>query len=166
MKNDKLSGNTEMLVLNLLNEKDMYGYEIIATLRQRSENVFDLKTGTLYPLLHQLEKKKYLKAYEQEVGGKVRKYYSITALGRAFVKEKELQWKVYMKACSYLRECFSGKSSRSCRNRRVSINCKENSLKRGRSYEERQRTQIISHQHGDNRNDVYWDILSLAGLSQ
>lgn len=47
MKNDKLSGNTEMLVLNLLNEKDMYGYEIIATLRQRSENVFDLKTGTL-----------------------------------------------------------------------------------------------------------------------
>ena len=35
MKNDKLSGNTEMLVLNLLNEKDMYGYEIIATLRQR-----------------------------------------------------------------------------------------------------------------------------------
>ena len=98
MKNDKLSGNTEMLVLNLLNEKDMYGYEIIATLRQRSENVFDLKTGTLYPLLHQLEKKKYLKAYEQEVGGKVRKYYSITALGRAFVKDKELQWKVYMKA--------------------------------------------------------------------
>ena len=98
MKNDKLSGNTEILVLNLLNEKDMYGYEIIATLRQRSENVFDLKTGTLYPLLHQLEKKKYLKAYEQEVGGKVRKYYSITALGRAFVKEKELQWKVYMKA--------------------------------------------------------------------
>ena len=69
-------------------------------------------------------------------------------------------------ACSYLRECFSGKSSRSCRNRRVSINCKENSLKRGRSYEERQRSQIISHQHGDNRNDVYWDILSLAGLSQ
>ena len=41
MKNDKLSGNMEMLVLNLLNEKDMYGYEIIATLWQRSENVFD-----------------------------------------------------------------------------------------------------------------------------
>lgn len=98
MKNDKLSGNTEMLVLNLLNEKDMYGYEIISTLRNRSENVFELKTGTLYPLLHQLEKKKYLKSYEQEIGGKTRKYYSITALGRTFVKEKELQWKVYMKA--------------------------------------------------------------------
>ena len=50
-----LSGSTAMLLLKLLSEKDMYGYEMIETLRQRSQNVFELKAGTLYPLLHQME---------------------------------------------------------------------------------------------------------------
>ena len=49
-----------MMLLKLLSEKDMYGYEMIETLRQRSQNVFELKAGTLYPLLHNLEAKGYL----------------------------------------------------------------------------------------------------------
>ena len=49
------SGSTPMLLLKLLSEKDMYGYEIIDTLRARSQNVFEMKAGTLYPLLHSLE---------------------------------------------------------------------------------------------------------------
>lgn len=55
-----LSGNNIMLLLQLLSEKDMYGYEIMETLRERSENVFELKAGTLYPLLHSMELKNYL----------------------------------------------------------------------------------------------------------
>ena len=47
-----VSGSMTMLLLKLLSEKDMYGYEMISTLRQRSQNVFELKAGTLYPLLH------------------------------------------------------------------------------------------------------------------
>lgn len=43
-----------MLILQLLTEKDMYGYEMIETLSKRSNNVFELKVGTLYPLLHSL----------------------------------------------------------------------------------------------------------------
>ena len=50
-----LSGSMGTMLLKLLSEKDMYGYEMIETLRSRSENVFDLKAGTLYPLLHSLE---------------------------------------------------------------------------------------------------------------
>ena len=73
-----ISGSTTMLLLKLLSEKDMYGYEMIETLRQRSENVFELKAGTLYPLLHGLEEKGLLTVYEQEAAGKTRKYYSIT----------------------------------------------------------------------------------------
>ena len=73
-----LSGSLSMLLLRLLSEKDMYGYEMIDTLRKRSENVFELKAGTLYPLLHSLEEKNYLTSYEQEVYGKTRKYYGIT----------------------------------------------------------------------------------------
>ena len=45
-----VSGSTMMLILKLLEEKDMYGYEMIETLREKSENVFELKAGTLYPL--------------------------------------------------------------------------------------------------------------------
>ena len=52
-----LSGSTSMLLLKLLEEKDLYGYEMIESLRARSNNVFELKAGTLYPLLHSLEEK-------------------------------------------------------------------------------------------------------------
>ena len=50
-----MSGSMTMLILKLLSEKDMYGYEMIDTLRQKSQNVFQLKAGTLYPLLHGME---------------------------------------------------------------------------------------------------------------
>lgn len=99
-----LSGSMSMLLLKLLSEKDMYGYEMIEVLRSRSENVFDLKAGTLYPLLHSLAKKKYLKAYDKEVNGKTRKYYGITPLGEAFVKEKEAMWHTYSSAVTSVME--------------------------------------------------------------
>ena len=54
-----VSGSMTMLILKLLSEKDMYGYEMIDTLRQKSQNVFELKAGTLYPLLHSLEAVSY-----------------------------------------------------------------------------------------------------------
>ena len=85
-----ISGSTAMLILKLLSEKDMYGYEMIETLRERSKNVFELKAGTLYPLLHDLEGKGALTAYE--------KYYSITKQGRKALKEKEKDWRTYSQA--------------------------------------------------------------------
>ena len=54
-----VSGSMTMLLLGLLKEKDMYGYEMIDTLRRKSRNVFELKAGTLYPLLHGMEEKGY-----------------------------------------------------------------------------------------------------------
>ena len=50
-----ISGSTTMLLLKLLTEKDMYGYEMIENLRKKSNDVFELKAGTLYPLLHSLD---------------------------------------------------------------------------------------------------------------
>ena len=72
-----VSGSTTMLVLKLLEEKDMYGYEMIDTIRGKSKNVFELKAGTLYPLLHGLEEKGFVESYEKEAVGKIRKYYKI-----------------------------------------------------------------------------------------
>ena len=84
-----LTGSSTMLVLKLLSEKDMYGYEMIDTLRKKSQ------AGTLYPLLHGLEEKGMLKSYEQEYLGKTRKYYSITKEGRKLLKTKTEEWNEY-----------------------------------------------------------------------
>lgn len=100
MATDKnlLSGSTTMLLLKLLSEQDMYGYEMIETLRQRSHNVFELKAGTLYPLLHTLEAKGLLTVYEKEVTGKTRKYYSITKKGKQTFSQKQKEWNIYSEA--------------------------------------------------------------------
>ena len=95
-----MSGSLTMMLLKLLAEKDMYGYEMIDTLRKRSNNVFELKAGTLYPLLHGMEEKGFLSVYEQESGGKTRKYYSITSAGRGVLEKKEAEWKEYQAAVS------------------------------------------------------------------
>lgn len=93
-----VSGSTAMLLLKLLSTRDMYGYEMIETLRQRSGNVFELKAGTLYPLLHNLEESGCLTAYEQETGGKTRKYYRLTKNGMKTLKQKTDEWKQYSEA--------------------------------------------------------------------
>ena len=92
------SGNISMLLLQLLSEKDMYGYEMIEELEKRSEYVFGLKAGTMYPLLHAMESKKHLVSYEKEAQGKMRRYYTITKQGRAELLKKKEAWETYSKA--------------------------------------------------------------------
>lgn len=94
-----LPGSTTMLVLALLKEQEMYGYQIIEELEKRSESVFKLKEGTLYPILHGLEKDKYVTAQEREApSGRMRRYYRITASGLKVLEEKKTEWTVYSKA--------------------------------------------------------------------
>ncbi len=93
-----ISGSTTMLILKLLEEKDMYGYEMIDTLRRKSNYVFELKAGTLYPLLHSLEEKKLLDSYEKEVLGKTRKYYNLTKEGKKQLEKKTEEWQEYSQA--------------------------------------------------------------------
>ena len=100
MASDKnqLSGNTAMLLLQLLSEREMYGYEMIEALQQRSNHVFELKAGTLYPLLHGMEARDQLVSYEKETGGKIRRYYQITGEGRRELRRKKEEWEAYEKA--------------------------------------------------------------------
>ncbi len=102
MKIDKslLSGSSAMLVLRLLAERDMYGYQIIEELSARSQNVFEMKSGTLYPLLHTLEQKGWITAYEQTENGRERRYYAITGDGRRRLAEKQEEWEQYTLAVS------------------------------------------------------------------
>ena len=91
-------GVLELVVLESVRKKDMYGYEMISTLRERSQNVFELKAGSLYPLLHNLEGKNIVASYEKEVLGKVRKYYHITKEGHALLVQKQKEWNEYVGA--------------------------------------------------------------------
>ncbi|MDE7310676.1 MAG: PadR family transcriptional regulator [Eubacterium sp.] len=93
-----ISGSTTLLILRLLEDQDLYGYEMIELLRQRSKDVFELKAGTLYPLLHSLEVKGILASYESEANGKIRKYYQITKSGRRFLKDQKEEWRIYAQA--------------------------------------------------------------------
>ncbi len=94
-----LGGSTILMVLSLLHEKDMYGYEIIKELDSKSGNMFQFKEGTLYPVLHRMENLSYVKSYRKEAeNGKERKYYSITAEGVKQLEAERKKWKSF--ACS------------------------------------------------------------------
>lgn len=94
-----LTGSTTMLILKLLEETDMYGYQMIEELNRKSNNVFELKAGTLYPLLHTLEQKDMVTSYERSAdNARIRKYYSITKKGRKYLQEKATEWQVYTTA--------------------------------------------------------------------
>ncbi|MGL5352700.1 MAG: PadR family transcriptional regulator [Clostridium sp.] len=91
-----LKGSTTILILSLLNNKEMYGYEMIKEIEVRSKGVFSFKEGTLYPILHGLENENYIEAYwDCGEGKRKRKYYKITESGRKILKEKESEWKLF-----------------------------------------------------------------------
>ena len=94
-----LTGSTTVLILKLLEEKDMYGYEMISNLAKKSNHTFDLKAGTLYPLLHNLEKNGIVESYEESTASeRTRKYYHLTVKGKDVLKIKEKEWHEYSTA--------------------------------------------------------------------
>lgn len=91
-----MTGSTVMLVLSLLSEREMYGYEMIAELARRSDDTFQLREGTLYPILHGLEADKCVTAFEKAAeSGRMRRYYRITRRGRKRLEEKQAEWKFF-----------------------------------------------------------------------
>ena len=94
MDKSLLSGSNTMLLLQLLKDQDMYGYQMIEELRKRSQDVFEMKVGTLYPLLHSLEKSGFLQSYEGEAAGKKRIYYQL--------ERKKGEWAEYAGAVMHV----------------------------------------------------------------
>lgn len=90
-----LKGSTTMLILEMLKNENMYGYQMIKKLSEKSEDVFELKEGTLYPILHTLEEDCLITSYWDETTAKKRKYYAITEKGKKQLKEKKEEWKIF-----------------------------------------------------------------------
>lgn len=97
-----MSGSSNLLVLTLLSEKSYYGYELIKTLRKRSNDVFDMKEGTLYPILHKLENDELIDSTNQEVSGRTRKVYSITEKGRKVLAKEKEEWREFSLAVNQI----------------------------------------------------------------
>ncbi|GBF71979.1 hypothetical protein PA598K_00211 [Paenibacillus sp. 598K] len=90
-----LKGSTSILLLSQLARGDLYGYELVKEIEKRSEGVFALKEGTLYPLLHALEAEQWVESYWSEQQGRKRKYYRITERGLKGLQEKKQEWQAY-----------------------------------------------------------------------
>jgi PadR family transcriptional regulator len=88
-------GTTEMLILVVLSSKDQYGYEITRRVLESSDGYFDLKQGFLYPTLQRMENTKLLRSYWRgsDARGPDRKYYRLTARGKALLAESLKAWK-------------------------------------------------------------------------
>ncbi|WP_325244087.1 PadR family transcriptional regulator [Dysosmobacter sp.] len=98
MKIDKslISGSTTLLILSLLSREELYGYQMITELSRRSDHTFELKEGTLYPILHGLEADGLVTVREKAAEtGRMRKYYRITKKGLKMLEEKKAEWSFF-----------------------------------------------------------------------
>ena len=98
-------GTLEMVMLKLLSAREMYGYEIISALQERSDGEFLLKDGTLYPLLYRLEQGGYIKPrWEEQERGVPRKYYRITPSGARQLDALTKEWQAFSAAVAHILE--------------------------------------------------------------
>ena len=102
-----LRSSTDLVVLTLLGERPMYGYEILVTLSERGNGDFQFKQGTLYPLLYRLEREGWIRAkWETPPNGKKRKVYSLTREGGKVQKERVEAWTRFTRSVNaIIEEC-------------------------------------------------------------
>ncbi|WP_445491305.1 PadR family transcriptional regulator [Niallia sp. 03133] len=94
MDKEIMKGSIDILLLSLLSKKDMYGYEMVKTLKENSNDIYTMSEGTLYPALKRLEKHEWIQSYweNSELGGR-RKYYRIADSGKKELSRKLGEWR-------------------------------------------------------------------------
>ncbi len=88
-----MSGVPELLILRLLAEREMYGYELARAVRTATHDAISLGEGVLYPALHSLELGGLLRARRRRAAGRTRVYYSVTAQGRRRLAFLASRWR-------------------------------------------------------------------------
>jgi PadR family transcriptional regulator PadR len=87
-----MNGVPELLILRLLDEKEMYGYEIVQAIRERTDAVVAVGEGVVYPVLHGLESDGALKSRRKNVNGRSRIYYAVTPRGSRRLADLSQTW--------------------------------------------------------------------------
>jgi transcriptional regulator len=111
MDTELLKGTLSLLILSLLSRKAMYGYEIAATVHRDTEGTFTWREGSLYPSLHKLQADGLISGeWEEKETGRRRRYYRLTAKGRAALKEKVEAWTELCRAVNCILEKSDGQA--------------------------------------------------------
>ena len=87
-----MNGVPELLILRLLQQEEMYGYEIVQAIRSRTDTVIAIGEGVVYPVLHGLERDGALKSRRKIINGRSRIYYSVTAAGTHRLADLSQTW--------------------------------------------------------------------------
>lgn len=98
MSRQALKGNLDLLVLAVLSDGPKHGYAVIEALRQRSNDVFDLPEGTVYPALHRLEENGFLTSEWSVIKGRRRRTYQLTDDGQAALGDELEAWEEFTDA--------------------------------------------------------------------
>ena len=102
-RHDLLKGSSYSLLLCLLAQQSMYGYQIIKELEERSQGYFQFKEGTLYPALHRLEKAGLiLGKWQMLSNGRPRRYYHLTAKGHTKLSTERVRWQDFINAVNLI----------------------------------------------------------------
>src|SRR5580658_9148284 len=92
-KSDLLQGTLDMLVLKIVALEPVHGYGIAQRIQQISREVLQVQQGSLYPALHRLEKRGWLKAeWHPSETGREAKFYSLTRVGRKRLETETANW--------------------------------------------------------------------------
>jgi PadR family transcriptional regulator, regulatory protein PadR len=88
-----MSGVPELLLLQLLAEREMYGYELARAIRTTTHEAISVGESVLYPALHTLERRGLLRARRRTVNGRARVYYTLTPGGQRRLKKMTQEWR-------------------------------------------------------------------------
>ena len=104
-RRELLKGSTETLLLSLLVQEAMYGYQIAREMERRSNGYFTFKEGTLYPALHRLERVGFLQgSWQENTAGQLRRYYTITREGEEALAALQAEWRRFSQAVNLVVE--------------------------------------------------------------
>ena len=87
-----MNGVPELLILGLLEEQEMYGYQIVQAIRSRTDAAISFGEGVVYPVLHGLERDGALRSRRKNINGRSRVYYSVTRLGTRRLADLTATW--------------------------------------------------------------------------
>jgi PadR family transcriptional regulator, regulatory protein PadR len=94
IERELMRGAGPVVVLKLLERQEMYGYELVEALAQRTQGVLAMGQSTLYPLLYNLESKGLIEGdWRDAESGRERKYYRLTTKGRRRLADDSAQWR-------------------------------------------------------------------------